>query len=406
MPIAVLGLGLVAFAVLAPRRFAAMAITLSMVPVSPALLGFDPRIALVALLLLSGCVQLIKNGRAVQFRVVMVTAVLAATVTVSFITTLGFRTELLRANDLALFLMGLLSLVLLTWLRLPFSAIVKSIGLGGLATATLVLARGEFTQDGRLTDVALNSNFLGLLLATALIALVGMPLRLHGLPRGAGIIVRWMAVSVVGIALALTQSRGAVLAASVGLIALFCVNLRLRSQLAVVAVITVFVLTVPGLSDAVTSGVVSRPREELATNNSVRLDAALLAVHYAVDHPVTGVGYGTFADRARTDSALGLYINTHNDYLRLAAEAGLPSVAAFLFLVWPVVKMPRASRSTRTAFAVAIGYLVGLLFANSLTNLQVTMPFWAVLASMWATRSASSSNGDRSNGVHLSFTRR
>lgn len=384
VPMVVVALALVTFAILRPRAFATVAVGLSMLPLPTAVLGVDFRVGLVLVLLLGAWMKLMRRRLVIPPRLLIASGVLSIALTLSFLRTLGFPTVLVRQHELLLLLTGLTSLALFTSLRLSPKAILHSVALGGATTAALVLFGGTSSPGGRLAAVALNPNFLGLLLATTLVALVGMPFRIAGAPRAVSELLRWIAASSVFLALVLTQSRGAVLAAAVGLITYFAAKMRPRSQAAVVVVAAVLVLTVPGLSDAVVSGGVNRPSRELAANNSVRFEAARLAARYAINSPVTGVGYGTFPDRALRDSALGLYINTHNDYLRLAAEAGLPALMAFVFLLRPLAQAQRGTRAERCSFALAVTYLIGLLFANSLTNLQVTIPFWAVLGSMWA----------------------
>lgn len=384
LPIVLVALALIAFGSLRPRAFATAAIALSMLPLPYPVLGFDPRVGLVLLLLLGVWTNLMRRRLVIPSRLLFATGSLSIALTLSFLTTLDFRTVLVRQHDFLLLLTGLVSLVLFTSLRLPLKRVLHSVALGGATTAALVLFDGNFSSSGRLAALALNPNFLGLLLATTLVALLGMPFRLPGVPSAVCTLCRWLGASGVALALVLTQSRGAVLAAAIGLIGYFAAKVRLRSQAAVVVAVALLVLTIPGLTDAVVAGGVNRPRQELVANNSIRFDAAELAARYALSRPVTGVGYGTFPDRALRDSRLGVYINTHNDYLRLAAEAGLPALMAFIFLLRPVAQARRGSRAERASFALAVTYLVGLLFANGLTNLQVTLPFWAILGSMWA----------------------
>lgn len=383
---AVVGLVLTTFALLRPRRFAAVAIALIMLPLPPAVFGVDPRVAVVVMLLLGTLMGLLRGRLGIEHRLLVVTAVLAGILTLSFVRTMEFATQLSRGLNLSMLLMGLASLVALASLRLPLADLLRPVALGGAATATIVLIRGDTTVDGRLTDLILNPNYLGLLLASSLVVLIGVPHPAGGFPGWVSELLRWMGAALTALALVMTQSRGAVLATSLGLIALICLNLRLRVQMAIVVGATALLCAVPGLTDAVGSGPIERPAEELATNNASRLDAARLAVRYTVDNPLLGVGYATFSDRGLADSSSGLYVNTHNDYLRLGAEAGLPALLAFLLLLQPLAWAPRRSRLERTGLAVAVTHLVGILFANSLANLQVTIPFWAVLAWAWASR--------------------
>lgn len=386
VPVIGLGSALVALAVIAPRRFAIVAVALVMLPLPATVFGIDPRIALLLLIVFSGGVDILRRRSGVQLPLLLTTGLLASILTVSFITTMDFPAELSRRHDLMQLVLSLVALLVMASLRLPIGALLRSVAVGGTATATIVLVRGEASTAGRLADEALNPNYLGLLLAMSLVALVGMGSRFGQLPRTATDLLRFVSVGIVGVALVLTQSRAGVLAATLGIVALVSANLRPAFRASLVVAIVLAVLTVPGLTDAVTSGVGNRSSQELASNNSARLEAAELAIRYSWAHPFTGVGYGTFADRARADNSLGLYMNTHNDYLRLAAEGGLPALMAFLVLVQPLANASRQSKLLRAGFAVAVAYLVGLLFANTLANPQVSISFWAVLSSAWASR--------------------
>jgi O-antigen ligase len=95
-------------------------------------------------------------------------------------------------------------------------------------------------------------------------------------------------------------------------------------------------------------------------------------------NPVLGVGYGRFPVVADNDPRLNFFINTHNDFLRLAAELGLPGLGLFLLMLYSSATGLRRG-GERAGLVVLATYLVGLMFANTLSNMAVTAPFWICL---------------------------
>jgi O-antigen ligase len=109
---------------------------------------------------------------------------------------------------------------------------------------------------------------------------------------------------------------------------------------------------------------------------------AWFAVRVAAGHPLRGIGYGTFPSHAGAE--FGLHIATHNDYLRLAAETGIPALVAFLGLLWLGLRRP-ASGDLAVLRAMTAAYAAGLLFANALASLVISTPFWLALGCLLAT---------------------
>jgi O-antigen ligase len=142
------------------------------------------------------------------------------------------------------------------------------------------------------------------------------------------------------------------------------------------------ILVANPLTDAVVSG---RNAEQLHVNNRVRLDAARLAVVEAVHHPVAGIGYGAFPQVAAEDPHVDLYMNTHNDYLRLAAEAGIATLLLFLVVLGAAL-FARAGPAFLPAVAGVGAGAVNLFFANTLANLTVSGVFWVCLGTLLAGR--------------------
>ena len=108
-----------------------------------------------------------------------------------------------------------------------------------------------------------------------------------------------------------------------------------------------------------------------------------------VDNPVFGVGLGAYPlENARYSPELGIR-DTHNTYLNLAAEVGLPGLALWCALVWLVLRHAYRSRrfaapgdlATQQAWIERAlwGYLAAGLFG---TYAALTFPY-LMLAVLW-----------------------
>ncbi|MFF5262481.1 O-antigen ligase family protein [Actinomadura viridis] len=256
--------------------------------------------------------------------------------------------------------------------------LVRVIALAGAAGAAWTLVAGDHAGD-RLQGLGLNPNYAGGVIALALVAAVGLARHTHRLV--------WLVPAAVCFAaVAETRSRGAFLAAAGGVVLVLVQGRSARFRVLIAVAAAVVAITLPGTLDTAeqiaTSG---RSSDELSFNSTVRRNAAEFAADVAASHPFRGIGYGMFPPYAANSPRLGVYIATHNDYLRLAAEAGMLALLAFLVLVWLGVKDPR-SGDLAVLRAVALAYCVGLLFANPLANLIASAPFWLALGCLLAAR--------------------
>ncbi len=298
-------------------------------------------------------------------------------------------------------------------------ALARIVVLTGAAAAGYTLLLGD-TPGDRLAGLGLNTNYLGALLAGPLAAGValarrrpgpGSPVRAHWLAR-----VGWLAAAAVCLtAIVATHSRGALLAATAGVAVAVLGDRPVRQQIAgalgAAALAGIAALGAASTLRELTVG--SRGTEEMAFGGEIRAAAARLALDLALRHPIRGVGYGMFPELAAHDLRLGVYINTHNDYLRLAAEAGAPALLAFLALLIAglTVRAGGALAPGRTGGAPTLsaaggaltlsaagGWLtpvravvaagaVNLVFANTLANLIVSGAFWVCLGCLLARRS-------------------
>ncbi|MGC9665568.1 O-antigen ligase family protein [Planosporangium sp. 12N6] len=263
--------------------------------------------------------------------------------------------------------------------------LAQVVALTGAVEGTYALVRGLYV-DGRLVSDTLNPNYLGAALVVPAIAAIGLawtdrrPLwLLAALPTLA--------------ALVATRSRGAMVAVVAGLLVQAVVHLRrLRGKALIAAAAAATLLATGALTVVQQFALGGRSTEELSTNNEIRADAARFALHVALDNPGRGIGYGMFAPYAGLHSPQHVVINTHNDYLRLAVEAGVVALLLFAYLLWRGLRALRTPEYTVLG-AVVVAYAVGLLFANTLSNLIVTAPFWVALGALTGNAAARRGKG-------------
>lgn len=219
-------------------------------------------------------------------------------------------------------------------------------------------AAGPFADD---------PNAYALYLAVGLGAVVGLALRL-GRPVGAPIRLWWLGAASILVAIAQTASRGGLLAAAAVLIAVPFLGVVDRRWLAGAAAVLLLVLVLPlGLGARLATlgdlGSVATSSSSADRGLRGRASEMLAAVDMFEDHPLVGVGYGTYNDRY-LDYSRGIGIDpryedrsAHSLPLEIAAEQGLIGLAAWVaFAAIAVVTIRRARRrgpTEGTAFALA-----------------------------------------------------
>jgi O-antigen ligase len=280
-------------------------------------------------------------------------------------------TTLSPSADASTLLAGLTLALAVSWLNIPRGLLFLVTGLAIAAAAVVTIVSGS--PDAVL--LGLNRNYLGFVMA------IGIALGCTALNRRSAVV--WLPLLAAMIwALIILQSRGAIIAAGSGaaLAGLMRLSRQFGPKLMPVG-LTILVLFVggiaasPKLSQAVQFG---RSESDLASSDAARFATTDLAIATTIANPVLGIGYGRFPIVADHDARLNFFINTHNDFLRLAAELGLPGLGLFLVLVYLSVTGLRRSGEWAGLVLMAT-YLVGLLFANTLSNLAVTAPFWICL---------------------------
>jgi hypothetical protein len=262
--------------------------------------------------------------------------------------------------------------------------VARVVVLSGTAAAGYVLVRGGF-DNVRLEGLGCNPNYLGFLLAIPAVTAVGL-VRYARNPR-------WLVpTAVCGVALSETHSRSAFLAAAAGVILVLLQGRSWLFQLTLmsVAATAATAAAAGGMLQPMgrrieNLGAGGRTISDLNLSDGLRERAAKLAVHVIIEHPLRGIGLSTFPGFAKRSPGFGVYLATHDEYLRLAAEAGIGTLIVFLVLLWFGVGRRRAG-DLALLRAVVLTYGVILFFANPLANLVVSAPFWVALGCLLASR--------------------
>ncbi|HXL52463.1 MAG TPA: O-antigen ligase family protein [Gemmatimonadales bacterium] len=214
------------------------------------------------------------------------------------------------------------------------------------ARSTLVNYVHGYTLFGRAIGPFIYGNPNDLAAHTILV--LGPALALWtGAPRGSPI--RWVALAsgaLLVLVIVLTQSRGAFLA--LGIMSLpttmTLVRRRPRAIAGVAAVLGLALYLAPasfwarmqGLRKATSVATIG----EMDPEGSARQRFAVLqtATRIIRDHPVLGVGLGAYeVAQYRYNPSLG-YLDTHNTYLNVLAETGLPGLVLFLAVIINVLR--------------------------------------------------------------------
>ena len=127
--------------------------------------------------------------------------------------------------------------------------------------------------------------------------------------------------------------------------------------------------------------------QQFETSASHRVYAWRAAVQMTREHPWRGVGFGEFPELAPhySQGRIG-YMDTHNTYLFISSQMGLPALAVFLLFLGVLGYYARwLYRHSRdlTLQALALGMLGGLvglmvsnLFSTTINTEETTGQFW------------------------------
>lgn len=279
-------------------------------------------------------------------------------------------------------------------LRTVFAAWIAG---GALAGAWVVWRYLQTAGAGRGDLPELGWNAAGTVLAATSLVALGLALTTRSRTR----VLLWAAQLPVLAGLLATLSRGAWLGWAAGVLcfALLAGPVTRRVRWGAVAVLSGVLLaasSVPGLRHRALSALDLR-------RNQDRILLWKAALRMAADHPWAGVGFGAFV-REYPNYRLPGDPNTtppfaHNLPLSLAAETGLPGLAAFLVFLGAVVRAgyrttvrsPDPDRTVNAGAAAALAaVLVQQLVDGTLQSFHLGFAFWILAAALLAPRSSPS----------------
>lgn len=249
--------------------------------------------------------------------------------------------------------------------------LIKVILLTGTLTAIVAQVQGSLLS-GRLEGIGLNPNYLAVYLATSSVISAGLALSRRN-PL-------WLIPgSICMSSILASRSREGLLAAIAGIVFTVIQKASPNQKVLLTLVTVSAVLLFPGDLNLITSiGAGTRSAAELNTDNIVRSQVALFALHVAVDHPIRGIGLGQFPAYAQASGSLGIYVTATNEYLLLAAETGLSSLVAMVALLWTGIRRARRGDIAIVRASVFTS-IIAMLFIDLFPNPVVSMPFWACL---------------------------
>jgi O-antigen ligase len=241
-------------------------------------------------------------------------------------------------------------------------------------------AFSEFRRAG--TGGSLGANGLGTFLAIG--AVMEITLRRSSILEVKPLLLLGLLIGVV----LFSGSRGAILVLVFGLLSLtFRAGSRLLSIALAGLLVAATVWAVVTLGSVRVASVERVGANPASVENSVplRIEAARLAVRLMIEHPLTGVGYGQAQYFATSDPQIGMVFDTHNEYLRIGAESGIPALILLLSLLglclWTGVRSVRRNGAGDAfgATAAVAGFAFSLLTIQGFKSFVLSAP-WMLLA--------------------------
>jgi O-antigen ligase len=248
-----------------------------------------------------------------------------------------------------------------------------------------VVGYGSADASGRITGALRNSNYFATYLALAATTLALM-IRSRVMNRWYG----YLVCALAALACALTLSRSGAVATIVGLslaaslrrhkriLSLRVLGIMTAAGLVGVGLLTSYILeSRRGITYSADSTTQSFETIQAAEDLS-RLEAFQYSVQLTGEHPLAGVGFGTFQSRNYVKN--GLYVATHNTVMQVLAGTGVVGgilmVLVIIFLIRP---LPVPAR--RYLFPAAAAFGICALFGDYLQSLEISVIFGVVYLS-------------------------
>lgn len=270
---------------------------------------------------------------------------------------------------------------------------------GSVLWASLSDSLATATGEARAVGPFGNANYFGLFVATAITTAAGWMVWARS-PRTR--VLLFATCAALGVALALTLSRGAMVALAAGGV---CLAFTRRRALGVAVAGTALVLVAvvyPAFADlrlGLTYGSLSADAYVAAQQSDAeRLRAVLAGFDLFLSSPVFGVGFGQYHFLSAT--LVGNQFSTfpHDWYISVLAEQG--TVGAVIWIAFLIVVVARLRLRTQVAksigFSVLAAYTVGSLFTAPPTAFTISaLPLLVLVAALVGDWTTSTLRGGR-----------
>ena len=235
------------------------------------------------------------------------------------------------------------------------------------------------TDVTRASALGLNPNGVALFLALGVVAGLGKLLTTR---RPVWFIPLGLMIA----AFPLAKSRSSLVIVAGGLLGFVIFSRSMRLRVAAIVVTGLVILIIPNVRTKIVDATLQNRAHHLsADSDASRRHAAVKAYHLGMQHPVLGIGWTRFPQAALADLDVGVAINTHDDYLRIFAEAGLPALLFFLSLFFLAFRGKTEDDVDWALKALLCAMAVSLVSANVLYNIPTAFPYMAVIGTMAGT---------------------
>ena len=238
-----------------------------------------------------------------------------------------------------------------------------------------------------------NPNYFGYFLAVALVLTLALA------ATGGRMRILALASLPIGIGLLLTFSRGALLAAGLGIVAVIWTRSRVAGFALAIVALVVFVAFIPTFLELRT-GVTGVPPPETFgddISDSGRFEAMLSAFPVWRLDPIFGAGFGQYDAESAWFVGSSPATSSHNEYLSLVAEQGIIGIALFVALAGLTAarSIGRPGWSRDVALAPLVAYAAGAMIIEPLASLQTSGLIWLTIGAAGGVASLSTSPAPR-----------
>ncbi len=260
-----------------------------------------------------------------------------------------------------------------------FAAALAVVTFTAPATGLLGNLLGVSDANGRVVGPFADPNYFGLFEATAITAATALVLVVRSTTARlllAGVIL------VIALSMIVSLSRGAMLAALVGLLGLAVSRSWRLGAFAVVAALVLVLFAYPWFVQwrvtADSGGVSAQAYTVLAQSDEGRIAAGLAGPQMFLTSPILGIGFGHYPFVSA--HYVGYSIESHDWYMNVLAEQGLAGIVLWLsMLISTGVALWRSTRAARlVGISVLATYAVGSAFLQPPDSVQTSA--FAVIA--------------------------